>query len=181
MDVDYDLRVSARARYLRVEVPFGGPPLVVVPRRLGRSEVERFLAEKRPWIEAQLGRQQPRLELPRLGEACARRHVRFHAGAIAAQEAPALGVGFSRIRVAGQRTRWGSCSSRGTLSFNWRLALAPLEVLDYVVAHEVCHLREPNHSHRFWRLLAEVRPGYRDQRGWLREHGPELFAYVPAG
>jgi predicted metal-dependent hydrolase len=179
--MEYELRVSARARYLRVEVPFGGPPLVVVPRRVGRTEVERFLADKRPWIEAQLARQQPRLELPGLSEARARRHVRFHAGAIATLEAAALGVGFSRIRIAGQRTRWGSCSSRGTLSFNWRLALAPPEVLDYVVAHEVCHLREPNHSRRFWRLLEEVRPGYREQLAWLREHGPELLAYAPAG
>jgi predicted metal-dependent hydrolase len=177
--VEYELRVSARARYLRVEVPFGGPPLVVVPRRVGRSEVERFLADKRDWIERQLASQQPQLELPRLTEARARGQVRFHAGAIATLESARLGVSFQRIRVAGQRTRWGSCSSRGTLSFNWRLALAPPEVLDYVVVHEVCHLREPNHSRRFWRLLEEVRPTYREQLAWLREHGPELLAYVP--
>jgi predicted metal-dependent hydrolase len=178
--MDYELRVSNRARYLRVEVPFGGPPLVVVPRRVGRGEVERFLADKRGWIEQQLARQQPRLELASLTEAQARRIVRFHAGAICALEAAALGVSFARLRVAGQRTRWGSCSSRGTLSFNWRLALAPAEVLDYVAAHEVCHLREPNHSRRFWRLLGERRPGYREQLGWLREHGAELLAYTPS-
>ena len=79
-----------------------------------------------------------------------------------------------------QRTRWGSCSSRGTLSFNWRLALAPLEVLDYVVVHELCHLREANHSPRFWRLVGERRPGWREQRAWLREHGAELLAFRPA-
>jgi predicted metal-dependent hydrolase len=178
--VDYELRVSTRARYLRVEVPFGGPPLVVVPRRVGRDQVERFLAEKRPWIEEQLARQVPRLELPRLSEAQARRLTRFHAGAVAALEAAALGVSFERIRVAGQKTRWGSCSSKGTLSFNWRLALAPPDVLDYVAVHEVCHLREPNHSRRFWRLVAERRPGYHLQLEWLRAHGAELLAYVPS-
>jgi predicted metal-dependent hydrolase len=177
--VQYELRISNRARYIRIEVPFGGPPVVVAPRRASRDAVERFVAEKRPWIERQLARQVPRLELPELTEAQARRHVRFHAGAIAALESAALGVSFQRIRVAGQRSRWGSCSSRGTLSFNWRLAFAPVEVLDYVVVHEVCHLREPNHSSRFWRLVEELRPDYRDQLAWLGEHGPELLAHSP--
>ena len=178
--MDYELRVSPRARYLRVEVPFGGPPLVVVPRRVGRAEVERFLHEKRDWIEAQLARQVPALELPRMSEAQARRHTRFHASAVCTLEAAALGVSFERIRVAGQRTRWGSCSSRGTLSFNWRLALAPAEVLDYVVVHEVCHLQEANHGPRFWALVERLRPGYREPRDWLRDHGHALQAYAPA-
>jgi predicted metal-dependent hydrolase len=174
--MEYELRVSDRARRLRVEVPFGGPPLVVVPRRTGRAAVERFLAERRPWIERELARHVPRLDLPALTESQARRVVRREAAEIAGGEAAELGVRFDRIRVAGQRTRWGSCSSRGTLSFNWRLALAPAAVLDYVVVHEVCHLREANHSPRFWRLVAERRPRHREQRAWLREHGPELLA-----
>ena len=95
-------------------------------------------------------------------------------------EAPRLGVSVGRIAIRDQRTRWGSCSSRGTLSFNWRLVLAPLEVADYVVVHELCHLREPNNSPRFWRLVAAVRPGYREQRRWLADHGWELQTYVPA-
>ena len=88
---------------------------------------------------------------------------------------------YARIAIRGQRTRWGSCSSRGTLSFNWRLALAPPSVLDYVVVHELCHLREPNHSPRFWALVAERRPGWRAERDWLREHGEELLAFRPLG
>jgi predicted metal-dependent hydrolase len=99
---------------------------------------------------------------------------------IAEEEAEALGVSYGRIEVRDQRTRWGSCSPRGTLSFNWRLALAPLEVLDYVVVHELCHLREANHSPRFWRLVAERRPDWREQRAWLRENGAELLAFRPA-
>ena len=177
--MDYELRVSSRARYLRVEVPFGGPPLVVVPRWVGREQVERFLDDKRDWIEAQLARQVPVLDLPRLSEAAARRLVRFHAGAVCALEAAALGVSFERIRVGGQRTRWGSCSSSGTLSFNWRLALAPFSVLDYVVVHELCHLREPNHSPRFWALVEHRRPGWRADRDWLGLHGEELLAFRP--
>jgi predicted metal-dependent hydrolase len=95
------------------------------------------------------------------------------------EEAPALGVTYAQVQIRDQRTRWGSCSSRGTLSFNWRLALAPLEVLDYVVVHELCHLREPNHSSRFWRLVASRRPDWRRQRDWLAVNGPELLAFRP--
>ena len=81
---------------------------------------------------------------------------------------------YRRIRIGGQRTLWGSCSPRGTLSFNWRLVLAPPEVLDYVVVHELCHLRVPNHSRRFWALVERHRPHWRQQRHWLRDYGPEL-------
>ncbi|TMK23512.1 MAG: M48 family metallopeptidase [Actinobacteria bacterium] len=86
----------------------------------------------------------------------------------------------SRIQIRDQRTRWGSCSANGNLSFNWRLVLAPIEVLDYVVVHEVCHLREANHSRRFWRLVETRRPDWRDQKAWLDAHGPELLAFRPA-
>ncbi|MDQ3823259.1 MAG: M48 family metallopeptidase, partial [Actinomycetota bacterium] len=96
------------------------------------------------------------------------------------REAARLGVAYERIAIRDQRTRWGSCSRRGTLSFNWRLVLAPTGVLEYVVVHELCHLREPNHSRRFWALLESARPGYRAERQWLRRHGWELLAYRAA-
>jgi len=96
------------------------------------------------------------------------------------EEAPAIGVEPARVQIRDQRSRWGSCSTRGTLSFNWRLVLAPFDVLDYVVVHELCHLREPNHSSRFWKLVEQRRPDWRAQRDWLHEHGPELLAFRPA-
>jgi predicted metal-dependent hydrolase len=95
----------------------------------------------------------------------------------ASQEAARLGLTYSRIAVRDQRTRWGSCSTRGTLSFSWRLALAPPEILGYVVVHELLHLREHNHSRAFWGLLDLHRPGWRSQAEWLRAHGGELQAY----
>jgi predicted metal-dependent hydrolase len=107
-----------------------------------------------------------------------RREARRLLEASAAREARRLGLAYSRIAVRDQRTRWGSCSAQGTLSFNWRLALAPPEVLDYVVVHELLHLREHNHSPAFWRLLDVSRPGWRAQAGWLRAHAWELHAYV---
>ena len=78
------------------------------------------------------------------------------------------------VAVRDPRSRWGSCSSAGRLSFSWRLMLAPEDVLDYVVAHEVCHLVRADHSPTFWRLLEEVRPGHGLPRSWLREHGERL-------
>jgi hypothetical protein len=96
-----------------------------------------------------------------------------------AREARRLRMRYAQLAIRDQRTRWGSCSARGVLSFNWRLVLAPVEVLEYVVVHELCHLREHNHSRAFWRLVDTARPGYRAERDWLERHGPELLAYEP--
>ena len=155
---------------------------MTVPRWTSGEEVERLLAQNRRWLEDQRRRQVPRLGLERrsVSESEARIAAREVLSAVAEEEAPQLGVAYSRIRIGDQRSLWGSCSARGTLSFSWRLVLAPLEVLDYVVVHELCHLHVPNHSKRFWSLVERSRPGWRDQREWLREHGPELLAFRPA-
>ncbi len=88
--------------------------------------------------------------------------------------AAALGVSVARVSIRDPRTRWGSCSSSGSLSFSWRLVLAPEDVLDYVVWHEVCHLCEMNHSPRFWALVARYCPGYEQPRRWLRRNATAL-------
>jgi predicted metal-dependent hydrolase len=84
------------------------------------------------------------------------------------------GTSYSGLTIRGQRTRWASCSRSGSMSFNWRLLLAPEAVLDYVVWHEVCHLEVMDHSPRFWRLVAARSPGYRDHVRWLRTNGATL-------
>ena len=85
-----------------------------------------------------------------------------------------FGFSHGRIAIRDQKSRWGSCSRQGNLNFNWRLLLAPLAVLDYIVIHELAHLKEGNHSPCFWALVAEKCPDYRSHRTWLRQHGPEL-------
>src|SRR3954453_16190851 len=102
-------------------------------------EVEQVLRDKRTWVEEQRRRQVPRLGLERLAvsESDARVGARELVSTLREEDAACLGVSYRRIRIGGQRTLWGSCSSPGTLSFNWRLVLAPLEVLDYVVVHEL--------------------------------------------
>lgn len=88
-----------------------------------------------------------------------------------------LGVRARRITLRDQKSRWGSCSSTGQLSFSWRLILAPPFVLDYVAAHEVAHLVEMNHGPRFWRLVAKTLPAFEEAKVWLRIHGMDLYRY----
>ena len=86
----------------------------------------------------------------------------------------AAGLAYTGLSIRGQRTRWASCAADGGMSFNWRLLLAPERVLDYVVWHEVCHLEVADHSARFWALLGERCPQWREPAAWLRRHGQEL-------
>jgi predicted metal-dependent hydrolase len=88
-----------------------------------------------------------------------------------------LGVTAKRITVRDTTSRWGSCSARGALSFSWRLVLAPPMVLDYLAAHEVAHLRELNHSPRFWRLVKTAFPQTDEAEEWLKRHGSELHRF----
>lgn len=84
------------------------------------------------------------------------------------------GFEFINLTIKGQRTRWGSCSSKGNLNFNWRLMMAPADAVDYVIIHELCHLREMNHSKRFWGLVGHYCPNYRYWIRWLKDHEPDL-------
>lgn len=87
-----------------------------------------------------------------------------------------LGVRFNRVSIGDMKSRWGSCSSRGTLRYNWRLMLAPEAVMKYVAAHEVAHLLEMNHSDRFWAHVARCEPDFQAHRRWLKRHGSDLFS-----
>jgi len=88
-----------------------------------------------------------------------------------------LGASVGRISLRDTKGRWGSCTSRGDLSFSWRLAMAPAEVLDYVAAHEAAHLIEMNHGPRFWALVTKLRPDWKRQRDWLKREGSALHSY----
>jgi len=106
-----------------------------------------------------------------------RSEVRRDIAASVAKHAKMLGCTPKRLAVRDQATRWGSCSTSGTLSFSWRLIFAPPFVLDYVAAHEVAHMREMNHGPRFWRLVRDAVPGAQNARLWLKIHGAELHRF----
>jgi predicted metal-dependent hydrolase len=152
------------------EVPYLGERLTLsvrVERRRRREHVARRGDELRVTLPPDVTvrdalerwyRRRARAEVaPRLEAACAR-----------------WGSAYTTLQIRGQRTRWASCSSSGAMSFNWRLLLAPEEVVDYVVEHEVAHLEVLDHSQRFWRLVARRSPRYREHERWLRRHGPAL-------
>jgi len=88
-----------------------------------------------------------------------------------------LGAGFKSVRIGDPKSRWGSCNSKGMLAFSWRLILTPDEVLSYVVAHEVAHLKEMNHSPRFWDWVRTLTPDVETPRRWLKANGPALYRY----
>ena len=89
----------------------------------------------------------------------------------ASEFAKLLSVSFEDVRIKDQKSRWGSCSSKGNLNFNCLLMLTPPEVIDYVVAHELCHLKEMNHSARFWNEVEKIIPTYKEQKKWLKDNG----------
>ena len=103
-----------------------------------------------------------------------RRAARSEIGARLDRACEVTGLRYDGLTIRGQRTRWGSCSRTGAMSFNWRLLLAPESVLDYVVWHEVCHLKVMDHSPRFWKLVSGFCPDYREHSAWLRRHGATL-------
>ncbi len=88
-----------------------------------------------------------------------------------------VGRSYGRMSIRDTRSRWGSCSCQGNLMYSWRLIMAPPEVLDYVAAHEVAHLREMNHGPAFWALVEQISPDYRDPRAWLRRNGAGLHRF----
>ncbi len=85
-----------------------------------------------------------------------------------------ISVKVNTVRFKNQKTRWGSCSQRGNLNFNWKLVMAPTHIVDYVVVHELCHLRQLNHSKAFWQIVESQIPDYKERRKWLKENGIKL-------
>jgi predicted metal-dependent hydrolase len=144
-------------------VPFLGRTLSLLAQD-GRSRVHR----RGDTLLVPAGDHQPALER------WYRRVAREEFGTRLDRASRLAGHDYAGLTIRGQRTRWASCSADGRMSFNWRLLLAPEEVVDYVVWHEVCHLEVHDHSPRFWRLLESRCPEYRRHARWLRLHGATL-------
>ncbi len=85
-----------------------------------------------------------------------------------------IGKSVGDIRIKEQKTRWGSCSSKGNLNFNWKIVMAPDEIMDYLVVHELCHLLHMNHSKEFWESVAKIMPDYKEGESWLKANGSQL-------
>ena len=151
-----------------------------------KADIDRFVEAHREWINERAGRIRRKQELAAeagtLSEAEIKELAKKAAAVIperAAFYAAQIGVTYGRITIRSQRTRWGSCSSKGNLNFNCLLMLAPPEVLDSVVVHELCHRKEMNHSQKFYKEVLRVFPDYKKWHKWLRDNGDVLLARLP--
>ena len=152
--------------------------------RCPRRDIERFLLEKSDWIDEHRAKILDRREQEEANPVSALtdaqlRGLKKRAALViperVAHFAPLVGVDYGSITIRSQKTRWGSCSSKGNLNFNCLLLLAPPEVLDYVVVHELCHRKQMNHSPRFWAEVGRVLPDYKIRVKWLKENGSRLM------
>ena len=162
-----------RARRYLLRVEPDGRVRVTIPRGGSRREADAFVLRHADWVARQRARLTPSafgLDERRSLRERARTELPARLGAIAAEQ----GMSVAGVSIRNQRTRWGSCGRDGHISLNWRLVLMPPEVRDYVLIHELMHLRRLDHSPAFWRLVAAACPGYREARQWLRQNGPAL-------
>ena len=158
---------------------------VRAPLRASRRDIDRLLMEKEGWIQKTMqqltDRHTQEASIPPLThaelEALADRALAYIPGR-AAYYAPRIGVDYGRITIRNQKTRWGSCSSKGNLNFNCLLMLTPPEVIDYVVVHELCHRKEMNHSPAFWKEVEKVLPDYRRSVKWLKDNGGPIIRRI---
>ena len=179
--------IRARRKTLSIRITQEGNLEIRAPLGMPKGEIEAFLKEKAQWIETHrakvLAEYAQGQEAP-LGEEeilTLAEQMRQGLPEKLNRHAASMGVTFGRVTIRCQQTRWGSCSSRGNLNFNCLLMLAPEEVLDYVVVHELAHRKQMNHSALFWQEVARECPDYKKSLRWLKVRGGALLSRARAG
>lgn len=174
--VEYTLKMSKRARRMRLSIHYGGNFTVTAPQNLSENAIKRFIVEKSRWIIDKLeyfkrfsgqvffkGNKKDYTEYKEPALILAQKRIEHFNGI--------YGFKFNKISIKNQRTRWGSCSKKGNLNFNYKIFLLPERLADYIVVHELCHLGEFNHSQNFWKLVAKTTPDYLEIRRELKKSG----------
>jgi len=172
----------SRRKTISMSVGEDGVLHIKAPLTVPVKVIEDFIWEKQSWIEKQYKRLRDRENEIEIQGYLSNEEIETLAGMAkrvlpgrVAYFAERIGVTYNRITIRKQRSRWGSCSSNGNLNFNCLLMLAPSDVADYVVVHELCHRIEMNHSRRFWSLVERELPDYAKHRKWLKENGDVLM------
>ena len=181
--MDYDVEIiKSRRKTISVEIRPDLRVIVRAPYRMPKAEIVKFISEKRGWIEKHHRKMQESMKNQPAQERFTMEEIQELASQALAwipprvkEYAEKMGVTYGRITIRNQRTRWGSCSSKGNLNFNCLLMLFPEEVRDYVIVHELCHRIEMNHSQRFWAEVEKYCPDYKVLRMKLKEDGEALM------
>jgi len=182
--------IRSDRRSFAIEIGIDKKIKVRVPRRASKAQIEEVLKAKHDWILKTLDKIEQRntAEAREYEEAKPlsseevkklKKEARNHLASLTEYWAEKIGVSYGRISIRGQKTRWGSCSSKGNLNYNYLLILCPDDVIEYVVIHELCHRIYMNHSKRFWEKIEEFCPNYRQARKWLKQNGNSLIARLP--
>ncbi|MBO5209101.1 MAG: M48 family metallopeptidase [Lachnospiraceae bacterium] len=176
--------IKSNRKTYAISIEEDGTVIFRVPLRTSEKQVMEIAEEKEHWIithylkALEKKNSRPHTDLSAVQKAALEKRykdaARDYIPKRVAYFQTMTGGQYARITIRDQKTRWGSCSGNGTLSFNWRLMLAPPAILDYVVVHELCHLTHMNHSAAFWAAVESVYPDYKTARKWLKEHGHEL-------
>lgn len=173
--VDYILKKSGRARFLRLEISCASGLVVTAPRRLDISVIEKFIVSKADWVLTRLDYflrhpRQPSLGGGRRDYLKNREIARAFVKAKLEQLNSYYQFDYKQVKIKNQQSRWGSCSRRGNLNFNYKISKLPDRLADYIIAHELCHLAEFNHSKKFWQLVAQTIPDWRLRRKALNKY-----------
>ena len=172
--VSYFLKQSIRSRHLRLSVRRGGVLVATAPTNLSIEEVEKFISKKSRWVIDSVERQSkfdPEVKLTRADFIKHREAARSLVVEKILKLNSIYGFKVGKIAIRDQKTRWGSCSSKGNLNFNYKIVLLPDKQAEYIVAHELSHLGELNHSPRFWALVEKTMPDYAQIRRDLEKSG----------
>lgn len=177
----YEIIYSSR-RTLAIQILANGSVKVRAPKGCPKHTIHSFLTEKETWILKNIQKMNQHIpDTAPLTEKVRKRYIKIARDIITQKTsyyANIMNVTYGRISIREQKTRWGSCSSKGNLNFNWRLIFAPEEVLNYIVVHELAHRIEMNHSAAFYSVVKSILPDYKKQQNWLRENGHSLWTVV---
>lgn len=174
--------IRSRRKTISIEVTADAQVIVRAPNRAPLKDINRFIGEKADWIDKSLNKMRQRKEAQSQKKELSPQEIKLlvtRAKRIIPQRvryyADILGVTYGRITIRMQKSRWGSCSGKGNLNFNCLLMRTPEAIIDYVVVHELCHLKEMNHSPRFWAEVEKILPDYKERRKWLKDHESEIM------
>lgn len=177
MNIEYTIRKSNRARNLRLTINLDGELIVTKPWLVSTRQAEKFVQQKSDWILKKMTAMKRRGDNSPLANVSAADYLKYkeQARVLVTQKVAEFNRlydhDYNRIFIRNQKTRWGSCSAKKNLNYNFRIALLPERLVDYIIVHELCHLRELNHSPRFWGLVEQAIPDYKETRKELRVMG----------